>query len=324
MSAVKRLSIIAGVVLVLSLLAACTSGPSTTTTTTPTATSPTVSPTPTPTVSPTPTTTAGPYNQYQLEYILFAFYPDYFWCDPDVYPIAHGDEQTSANTQFPAIQANAAEFAAILEHLQMAPVTNYSDADKLAIYRQYKLLNHAVSLTPAGANAFSYSIRTGRNQGWHIEGTVTTSGVVTQTLKETSFNTCPICLTRGTLIATPAGQIAVEDLQPGEIVWTQDGAGQRVAAPILKTSATPVPQPFNVLRVTLADGRTVTASPGHPTAEMRPLSDYQAGDILDGSRIVTIESVEYSGGATFDLLPAGGTGRYWANGILLGSTLNAG
>jgi hypothetical protein len=25
---------------------------------------------------------------------------------------------------------------------------------------------------------------------------------------------------------------------------------------------------------------------------------------------------------TFDLLPAGGTGRYWVNGVLLGSTLN--
>jgi hypothetical protein len=29
----------------------------------------------------------------------------------------------------------------------------------------------------------------------------------------------------------------------------------------------------------------------------------------------------YRGGMTFDLLPSGSTGSYWANGILLASTL---
>jgi hypothetical protein len=31
--------------------------------------------------------------------------------------------------------------------------------------------------------------------------------------------------------------------------------------------------------------------------------------------------VRYDGGATFDILPGGVTGAYWANGVLLGSTL---
>jgi hypothetical protein len=31
--------------------------------------------------------------------------------------------------------------------------------------------------------------------------------------------------------------------------------------------------------------------------------------------------VPYAGGRTWDLLPAGATGSYWANGILLASTL---
>jgi hypothetical protein len=32
--------------------------------------------------------------------------------------------------------------------------------------------------------------------------------------------------------------------------------------------------------------------------------------------------VPYAGERTYDLVPAGATGRYWANGILLSSTLS--
>jgi len=37
--------------------------------------------------------------------------------------------------------------------------------------------------------------------------------------------------------------------------------------------------------------------------------------------VVSIENAVYNGGATYDILPAGTTGLYWANGILLKSTL---
>lgn len=33
------------------------------------------------------------------------------------------------------------------------------------------------------------------------------------------------------------------------------------------------------------------------------------------------ELVSYSNGYTYDVLPSGDTGLYWANGILIGSTL---
>ena len=299
---------------VLTGVAACAGGPATTTTPTTVSTTPTTTPT---------STTAGPYNQYQLEYLLLAKYPDYFWCDPDFYPVAReGQEQANAIAQFPDIQANATEFTAILEHLALAVKSDYTDPEKLSIYREYKVLNDAITMTAAhGPGGYAFSLRTGQNQGLHIEGAITPDGQITVTLQETSFNTCPICLTRGTLIDTPAGQIPVEQLLPGMTVWTPDTDGQRIAAPIIKTSSTPVPTIFQVLKITLADGRTVTASPGHPTAELRPLSDYRAGDFLDGSRIITIQPVEYADGATYDLLPGGATGFYWANGILLASTL---
>jgi hypothetical protein len=45
------------------------------------------------------------------------------------------------------------------------------------------------------------------------------------------------------------------------------------------------------------------------------------GDSLDGGIILSAERARYTGSATYDLLPAGETGFYWANGILIASTL---
>jgi len=47
----------------------------------------------------------------------------------------------------------------------------------------------------------------------------------------------------------------------------------------------------------------------------------KTGDLLDNSIVVVAESVPYGQPYTYDLLPSGDTGFYWANGILVGSTL---
>jgi hypothetical protein len=272
-----------------------------------------------PAASPTPATT---YTQYQLEYQLLIKYPDIFWCDPDIYPIAReGQEQANAIQQFPVIRENTSEFAAILEHLGLSDKTDYTDAEKLDIYRQHKWLTRAITIT-SGDNIYNYSLRTGENQGWHIEGTITPSGQIKELKKETSFNTCPICLIKGTLIDTPAGSTTVEELKPGMMVWTVDKAGKRIAAPIIKTSNTPVSPSFQVVKLTLNDGRSVTASPGHPTVDRKPLGDYRVGDYLDNSFVISKEGITYNGNATYDLLPDGGTGLYWANDIKLMTTLD--
>jgi hypothetical protein len=75
-----------------------------------------------------------------------------------------------------------------------------------------------------------------------------------------------------------------------------------------------------VIRVVLADGRAVVASPGHPTGDGRLVGELNPGDLLDGSRVTTTQSMPYAGN-TWDLLPASSTGEYWANDVLLGSTL---
>ncbi len=273
-----------------------------------------------------PVTSTPPlvYSAYELDYKLLAAYPDYFWCDSDFYPVARqGQEQANALAQFAAIQADGAEFSAILKQTGFPTQAAYTDEQKLTIYREHKKLTRALTLTPEGDH-YTFTIRTGQGQGKSVEGTISAAGSI-KVLKETvSFNTCPICLTRGTLISTPSGQVPVETLQPGRMVWSIDSSGSRIAVSILKTSQTAVSLKYLVVKVTLEDGRNITASAGHPSTQGRPLGDYRIGEMLDGGLISEINFLDYAGQATFDLLPAGPTGWYYANDILLGSTLNPG
>lgn len=132
---------------------------------------------------------------------------------------------------------------------------------------------------------------------------------------------CPRCLPPEAQIATPTGAIAVSALTPGTLVWSTDADGRRVAVPVVRVGSLPTPPAHTLLVVSLADGRTVTASPEHPIADGRPLAALAPGDLLDGARIVAIEVRAHGDRHTFDLLPAGPTRAYWADGVLLTSTL---
>jgi hypothetical protein len=112
----------------------------------------------------------------------------------------------------------------------------------------------------------------------------------------------------------------VEDLKEGDAIWTMDEAGRRVPASILRTGHMIVPAGHQMVHVTLSDGRELWASPGHPTSDGRTLGEVQRGNTLDGASIVSLEQVPYQEAYTYDILPAGATGLYWANGILMGST----
>jgi hypothetical protein len=131
-----------------------------------------------------------------------------------------------------------------------------------------------------------------------------------------------ICLPASARIATPTGSVPVSQLRPGMTVWTLDASDRRVAAPIVVVSHVPAPNGHHVLRLLLADGRSVEASAGHPTVTGRTVGALRPGDLLDGSPVTAIGSVSYTGD-TWDLLPAGSTGSYWADDVLLGSTLLA-
>ncbi len=137
----------------------------------------------------------------------------------------------------------------------------------------------------------------------------------------TRVGPCPVCLSGNTTISTPEGQFSVKDLKAGMSVWTIDSSGNKAAATILETSKVRVPSDHIMIHVVLADGRQIFASPGHPTADGRTVGELAVGSQLDGSTVIIAQPVQYNENYTYDILPSGSTGFYWANGILIGSTL---
>ncbi len=133
---------------------------------------------------------------------------------------------------------------------------------------------------------------------------------------------CPICLAGNTLIDTPSGLVLVKDLQVGVSIWTTDKTGQRVSGVITKTSKVRVPLTHQMVHLVLNDGRELFVSPGHPTIDGRTVGDFAPGDLYHDASVISTERVSYGQSATYDILPSGDTGFYWANGILLDSTLH--
>lgn len=282
----------------------------------------TVPPNPTPTPSPTPSPAPGGLTQAQLRYRLVDQFGRLLFCDPDYYPVARADEGALAHDRLPEIQKDAPTFSAILAHLGIAAAASYPSDQELAIYRDWKMLA-AIRLDQVSGGFHFLAVFGTPQQASRVDGTIDQRGNVSVASRTPSGQPpCPICLARGTRIATPSGDVAVEDLRIGDIVWTQGADGSRVALPLIEIGSTPVPSTHRVVQLRLSDGRGVDVSPGHPTADGRKVGDLAAGDAYDAATVVSAELVPYAGGATFDVLPAGATGMYWANGVLLGSTIH--
>ena len=280
----------------------------------------TIPPNPTASPSPTPSPAPGGLTQAQLKYRLVDRFGRLLFCDPDYYPVARADEGALAHQRLPDIQKDAPTFSAILAHLGIAGASSYTSDQELAIYRDWKMLN-AIRLEQVSGGFHFIAIFGTPQQASRVDGTIDQRGNVTVASQTPSGQPpCPICLARGTRIATPSGDVAVEDLNVGDLVWTLD-AGVRVAVPLVEIGSTPVPATHRVVQLRLSDGRAVDVSPGHPTADGRKVGDLRGGDDYDGAIVMSVTLSPYSGGSTFDVLPAGASGTYWANGVLLGSTL---
>ena len=273
----------------------------------------------------TPAPVGPPLNVSQLKFAVIDGVGPPVYCDRDFYPLAReGGEQASALATYPAIRADAELYSTIVAHEHL-PSGELPDGQKLVLYRAWKLLG-ALTLTPTGkGDTFSYRVQSkgGAASYLMVTGAVRVDGLVTVSSRTpTGAPNCPICLAAGTLISTPHGAVRVTDIKPGMLVWTALADGSRIAAPVLEVGSVAVPAGHLMVHVVLTDGRELLASPGHRASDGRPLGSLARGDALDGSTIIRWEMVPYGGARTYDLLPAGPTGTYWAGGIHLSSTLS--
>jgi len=248
-----------------------------------------------------------------------------WYCDPDFYPIQREDEMTSALQRWPEVVVDREAFEVIATRLNLDPAGDVSDQRKLDVYRAWKILN-AIALDPIGNDAYRFDYLAqpagGAAEGTRTAGTITAGGEVTIEQQASAGEPiCPICLARGTLIDAPGGPVSVAALRIGDPVWTLDDGGTRVRGTVVAVGSTLAPAGHHVVRLVLADGRAVTASPGHPLADGRLLGELRAGDAVDGSVVVVAELVAYSGARTYDLAVNGPSGIYFVDGIPLGSTL---
>lgn len=275
-------------------------------------------PSPTTTAPLTPTTGLGISD---LKYLLISRFGEPFYCDPDLYPVAHAIGQEEVDLRVSEIQKERQVFIAILRHLALPENGILSASQKRLVYSEYKKLN-AISLEPLD-DRFQFGLRipAGQRTGTAIDGSIDATGIISIVSQQPTINTCPICLATGSLIETPDGDIPVQEMRKGMPVWTADVSGVKQRGVVLETVRRELPESVTMVRLTLEDGRQVLISPGHPLTDGRFVDDLAPGHLLDGSRLLSVEEIPYEGGATYDILPSGETGDYWANGIPFKSTL---
>jgi hypothetical protein len=244
------------------------------------------------------------------------------YCDPDAYPIGRGTSFQNARDRFPTVKADHPVFEAILQHEGLSSGQKLTPKELIAISEDYKQMQ-AIQLKPSG-DAYAFDVQVLHYSDGtfsHLTGTVSRAGDVTIAHREAGQKpNCPICLAAGVVIATPTGTVPVQDMRVGMPVWTTDLRGHRIAGVVLETGHMQAPLGQEVVRLTLADGRTVAASPGHPTADDGTVGALRPGDRYDGTMVAQATLIPYEG-FTWDLLPSGPSGTYFANGVPLGSTL---
>lgn len=263
----------------------------------------------------------GSARVWRLRYLLLGHYPDFTYCDPDLYPVARGDEQSAADDWWAGTDRGSPEVQVILAHFGYGqPLT---PAQRLTAYRDHKKLT-VIAMT-AVSGGYQYRLSTSAASGepdQTVTGLVTADGDVREGSRRARPGGCPICLEAGTRIAIPGGDAPVAHLRPGDTVWTVDAAGHRFATTIERVVRRDTPGPHLMLRLALSDGRVLVAAGAHPAVDGTYLRQLHVGQHYDGATVVSVAWVRSAATATFDILPAGPTAAYWANGILVGSTLD--
>ena len=260
------------------------------------------------------------FSKQRLEVRVLDSVGHFYYCDPDEFPVGYGTAAQRARRGFPTVEADPQALSVIAGELHLGSGP-YDIAAKERIWQLYKRMN-AVGLE-RGKGGYRFTLVSDPDNGKFRHGFVRDDGAVFlgRPYNEPNYHGCPICLVRGTLIGTPIGSVPVDRLRIGDPIWTTGPGGIRIATRVAVVGRVAVGPRHAVIEVQLRDGRAIVASPGHPLGDGRHLMDLRVGFKYDGSRVASLRWATYADGWTYDVLPAGPTGDYWANGILVGSTL---
>src|ERR1700716_2843424 len=167
--------------------------------------------------APGPAPVGSPHSVNQLKFAVIDAVGAPVYCDPDFYPVARADgETTNAIAKYPEIRADAELYSTIVAHEHL-PSGELTDGQKVVVYRAWKLLR-ALNLTQRGSDySFSYRVLSSGGSASYlmITGAIRVDGVVTVSSRTpTGAPPCPICLAAATLIATPNGDVRVADITP--------------------------------------------------------------------------------------------------------------
>jgi len=121
------------------------------------------------------------------------------------------------------------------------------------------------------------------------------------------------CLHPETKIDTPNGTSFLENLEPGDEVYSQDEHGNRITARVEVTLCRQVKPNHSLLKVDAPRG-TLFASGLHPVADGSPIEHIY---LLSPRFRATELGIHY----TCDIAVTGPTNTYWAEGLLLKSSV---
>src|SRR5262245_30055534 len=136
----------------------------------PTITSATGSDAPSGSTPPATGNTATTASVWRLRYALLSHYPDFAYCDPDLYPVAREDQQAAADAWWATVNHGSAEVQAIFAQRNLREPL--SAAQRLTAYSDHKKLNAIVMTQTSGGYQYTLSI------GASGEPNQTVSGVV--------------------------------------------------------------------------------------------------------------------------------------------------
>jgi hypothetical protein len=126
----------------------------------------------------------------------------------------------------------------------------------------------------------------------------------------------PNCISENTKISTPAGPVMIQNLKAGSLIFTFG----KMPASIIKVSKVTAVN-HEVCRLVFDDGTGLDISPGHALADGRLFGSLRTGDLIAGRRVIKASLVPYKYNFTYDILPDSVSGFYYANGLLVKSTL---